>query len=233
MLWVRADHLKRKFVTVPIGANLPEAKCGKVRERLQSSAHRTIAVFGVTGGAHISREVSDIAYAVSRASERASGLRVVVLGRGSPEAECSLREALRNTLVEVSVLGLLPAERVASVLADADVLLFVRRHLSARRGSAIAGIASGLPIVGYAGPETAFPVTEAGVELVPEGDREALAMSLSRIVTDDELRQELRRRSLRAHAEYFSWDRIAHLFVRELSGFDVAAHDHSKTLVPR
>ena len=203
-------------MTVPIGPNIPESKFSGVREQLQPIVSTTIAVFGVTGGASILREVSDIAYAVSRASRRVSTLRVVVLGRGSREAEDSLREALRNELVEVSVLGLLPAERVACVLADADVFLFVRGHLSGRRGSAIAGIASGLPIVGYAGPETAFPVTEAGVELVPEGDREGLATALSRVVTDHEFRRELQRRSLRAHAEFFSWDRIAHQIVTEL-----------------
>jgi glycosyltransferase involved in cell wall biosynthesis len=216
MSWVRPEDLRRKFVTVPIGPNIPESKCSGVREQHQPIVSTTIAVFGVTGGASISREVSDIAYAVSRASRRVSTLRVVVLGRGSREAEGSLREALRNELVEVSVLGLLPAERVACVLADADVFLFVRGHLSGRRGSAIAGIASGLPIVGYAGPETAFPVTEAGVELVPEGDREGLATALSRVVTDHEFRRELQRRSLRAHAEFFSWDRIAHQIVTEL-----------------
>ena len=233
MPWVQPEDLRRKFVTVPIGPNVPEFKCSGVREHLRSSIPTTIAVFGVTGGTGISREVSDIVYAVSRASKCVSPLRVVVLGRGSREAEGSLREALRNAPVEVSVLGLLPAEQVASVLGGADVLLFVRGHLSGRRGSAIAGIASGLAIVGYAGPETAFPVTEAGVELVPEGDREGLAAALSRVVIDHEFRRELQRRSLRAHAECFSWDRIAHQFVTELSGIEVSGCDHSKPLPQR
>jgi glycosyltransferase involved in cell wall biosynthesis len=105
-------------------------------------------------------------------------LRLVVLGRGSKEAENYLKDALRNVGVELSVLGLLPAEEVANILADADLMLFVRGPLSGRRGSAVAGIASGLPIVGYSGSETTFPLTEAGLELVPEGDHEALACAL-------------------------------------------------------
>ena len=178
---------------------------------------RTIAVFGVTGRdcKTILREVSDIAHAVTRTAARVSPLRLVVFGRGSEEAERPLREALRNVGVKISVLGLLSAERVAGLLADADVMLFVRGHLSSRRGSAIAGIACGLPVVAYAGAETGHPITEAGVELVPEGDREALAVALARVIAEDGLRRELQRRSLQAYAQYFSWNDIARRFVAE------------------
>jgi glycosyltransferase involved in cell wall biosynthesis len=216
MAWVRPDLLRGKFVTIPIGANVPESVCRRTGMNAQAIACSTIVVFGVTGGRAAPREVSDIAYAVRRASDKKTRLRLVVLGRGSKEAERTLKETLRNVDVEVSVLGLLSADVVADVLADADVMLFVRGHLSGRRGSALAGIVSGLPIVGYSGPETTFPVTEAGLELAPEGDQEALALALSRVIVNDELRRELRRRSVRAHAEYFSWSRIAQQFVAEL-----------------
>ncbi len=138
------------------------------------------------------------------------------LGRGSEEARGALREAFQGTDVDVSVLGLLPAEEVARILARSDVLLFVRGHLSGRRGSGIAGIACGLPIVGYAGPETGFPITAAGVELVSQGDREALAVALGRVLSDEGLRQELRQRSLQAQATYFSWNKIAELYATVL-----------------
>ncbi len=219
MPWVQADRLRRKIVTISIGANIPEISRGGAGERARAGIPPTIAVFGVTGRDRetILGEVTDIAHAVKRAAERASPLRLVVLGRGSKEAERPLREALRNVDVKISVLGLLPAERVACLLADADVMLFVRGCLSGRRGSAIAGIACGLPVVAYAGAETGLPVTEAGAELVPEGDREALAIALARVVADDGLRRELQRRSVRAHAKYFSWNGIAQQFAAEMT----------------
>jgi glycosyltransferase involved in cell wall biosynthesis len=216
MAWVRPEWLGRKFVTIPIGANIPESVCHRTNIGSQANVGATVVVFGVTGGQATLNEVSDIAHAVKRASEKKLGLRLVVLGRGSKEAESPLKEALRNVEIEVSVLGLLPAAEVANILADADVMLFVRGHVSVRRGSALAGIVSGLPVVGYSGPETTFPLTEAGLELAPEGHREALASALSRVLTDHELREELRRRSARAHVEYFSWNGIAQQLVAEL-----------------
>ena len=114
------------------------------------------------------------------------------------------------------MLGLLDADEVSNVLANSDVMLCVRGVIFPRRGSAIAGISCGLPIVCYGGPETTFPITEAGLELVPYRDRDALAKAVSRVLSDDRLREELRIRSVRAHIEYFSWEKIAERFVAEL-----------------
>jgi glycosyltransferase involved in cell wall biosynthesis len=97
------------------------------------------------------------------------------------------------------------------------VLLFVRGHVSSRRGSAIAVIACGLPIVGYRGAETGFPITNAGVLLVPQGNQEALAEALGRSLAEDGLRQQLCERSLAAQREHFSWGVIAGRLVEALA----------------
>ncbi|HEV2618009.1 MAG TPA: hypothetical protein VGU63_15535, partial [Candidatus Acidoferrales bacterium] len=102
-------------------------------------------------------------------------------------------------------------------LAQANALLCIRGHVSSRRGSAIAGIACGLPIVGYRGEETAFPITEAGVLLVENGDRDGVADALCRILTDDKLHEELCRRSVNAERQYFSWNAIAAQFLHVLA----------------
>ena len=59
----------------------------------------------------------------------------------------------------------MPGKDVVRSLTVSDVLLFVRGHISTRRGSAIAGIACGLPVIAFEGPETAAPITEAGLAL--------------------------------------------------------------------
>ena len=115
------------------------------------------------------------------------------------------------------MLGLMPPEDLAHALANAQVLLCVRGHVSSRRGSAIAGIACGLPIVGFRGAETGFPITEAGVMLANARDREGLAEALFEVLTDKNLIQDLRQRSEMAARKYFSWDAIASQFISAMS----------------
>jgi glycosyltransferase involved in cell wall biosynthesis len=139
------------------------------------------------------------------------------MGRGSQEAEEQLGQALNGRPVELVTLGRLSSEEVSQNLTRSDVAVFVRGGVSSRRGGAIAAIACGVPLVAYSGPETGPPLTEAGVLLVPTGDREELARAAIRVLTDDRLWQELHQRSLRAQQEYFSWSAIAERFDSVLS----------------
>src|SRR5712692_820414 len=212
--WPPANLAKAVFI--PVGANFsapadrPETPAPRPRHTA------TIAVFGVTSGARTLTEAADISYVGEQVSRPGTPLRLIVLGRGSAEAEPHLRQLLHGTGVELSVLGLLPPAEVVRTLSRADVLLFVRGHISSRRSSAIVGIACGLPIVAYRGLETACPITEAGVLLVPEREREALARALARVLAEDALREELRARSRAAHQKYFSWDAIAGRYLAAL-----------------
>jgi len=79
-----------------------------------------------------------------------------VFGRGAKVAGTLLLPLLADSPVELEDFGVLEAERAGSLLANADVQLFVRSGLSSRRGSGIAGIACGLPILGFSDAETAF-----------------------------------------------------------------------------
>jgi glycosyltransferase involved in cell wall biosynthesis len=124
---------------------------------------------------------------------------------------------LAGAEVEIESLGLLTPEQVSQALTGADALLFVRGHISSRRGSAIAGIATGLPIVCYAGLETAWPITEAGILAVPLGDREALACALETVLSDGPFRRNLAERSRQAQEKYFSWAVIVERFAAVLA----------------
>src|SRR5579864_1951596 len=215
--WLPKNSAKAAFV--PVGSNFP----GTGRQegkRGDADLHGVpiVAVFGFTGGAQARKESEDISYVARYVISKTSSLQLLIIGRGSLEAESSLRRDLDGSGVQVSVLGVLPPEQIRGSLATADVLLCIRGHISSRRGSAIAGIACGLPIVGYRGEETAFPITEAGVLLVESGDREGVAEALCRVLSDGKLREELQRRSLDAEKKYFSWDAITTQFVRVLTG---------------
>jgi glycosyltransferase involved in cell wall biosynthesis len=211
--WLPTDS---KATFIPIGASVPERVSLTAKPR-GDGATKSVAIFCVTGAPQASIEIEEIAQAARFAASNNSSLRFVFLGRGTAEAKDLIISAFRDIPVELSVLGLLDADEVSDVLANSDVMLCVRGVVYPRRGSAIAGISCGLPIVCYGGPETTFPVTEAGLELVPYRDRDALARAVSRVLSDDHLREELRMRSLRAHTEYFSWEKIAERFVAELS----------------
>jgi len=209
--WLPNNRDKAAFI--PVGANCPELPAPV------SSAPRdkkTVAVYGITGGSNTLPEVADIAFAMKQASQCSGPLRVLVFGRGSKEAESALHSELAGTNIEIETLGLLSPEQVTEAFAKSDVLLFVRGQISSRRGSAMAAIACGLPIVCYAGPETVFPVTEAGILAVPDGDRKALAGMLQNILADQRLRSELSIRSRSAHEKYFSWPAITARFAAEL-----------------
>jgi glycosyltransferase involved in cell wall biosynthesis len=164
----------------------------------------------------LAQETADIGFALKRVSRPGRTIQLLIFGRGAPEGESALRSELTGANVTIESLGLLPARAVSNVLARADVLLFVRGPISTRRGSAIAGIACGLPIVCYAGPETAWPVTEAGLVAVPLGDREALADALETVLSDETYRRTLAERSRRAQETYFSWAAIVRRFEEEL-----------------
>jgi len=107
------------------------------------------------------------------------------------------------------VLGVLPGKDVVRSLTVSDVLLFVRGHISTRRGGAIAGIACGLPVIAFEGPETAAPITEAGLALFSPERKGDLGDVLVRVLEDEHYRASLAQRSCVAQRQYFSWHAIA------------------------
>jgi glycosyltransferase involved in cell wall biosynthesis len=197
-----------KTVFIPVGANLPVSTIASIRNHIPRDRRLGIAVYGVTGGKHGVEEVKNITEAVKFAAATVGPLRLVVLGKNSRDAEGAILRGLAGIDVEIAVMGILPGEDVVRCLSVCDVLLFVRGHISTRRGSALAGIACGLPVVAFAGPETAPPITEAGIALYSPRREGELGEVLARVLGDDHYRATLARQSWLAQREYFSWRAI-------------------------
>src|SRR5208283_5791536 len=176
----------------------------------------TIGVFSITGGESGARETQIILAAGRYAAEKLGKLRLSIFGRHAELRETELREGFRDLPVELSVEGVVEPAQVIQKLCVCDVLLFVRGHISSRRGSAIAGIACGLPVIAYSGPETAAPITEAGVVLVAPGQADELNAALLRVLSDREYWDALAARSRAAYEIYFSWHSIAARFAEVL-----------------
>jgi glycosyltransferase involved in cell wall biosynthesis len=206
----------RNCVFIPVGANLPVLAENSKNASDSCKETLTVAVFGITGGEPGAQEISRIAYAVRLASKQVANLRLFVFGRNSSTAEHELRRVLSGVAVDLQVLGLLPADEVVRVLSASDVLFFVRGPISSRRGSAIAGIACGLPIIAFPGSETTSPVTEAGVVLAAPTDAE-LGEALVRVLTDQTYRLSLAEQSRVAYERHFAWGAIAKRYAECLS----------------
>jgi len=210
--WFRQPAHHAYFI--PVGANLTVSEDITSLKELSAGARLSIAVFGVTGGTAGKREIENIAEAVRFVASRVKELRLIVLGRHSVDAQAELKKQLDGTAIELRVLGVLPAEDVARTLCVSDVLLFVRGPISTRRGSAIAGIACGLPVVAFSGAETAPPITEAGLALYSPQRKGDLGDVLLRVLEDEHYRASLAQQSWLAQAKYFSWRAIAARYVQ-------------------
>jgi glycosyltransferase involved in cell wall biosynthesis len=209
---------RAKAVFIPIGANIPERAHGRTAPAL--AAHeRVVIVFGVTCSRETAaREVDEISDVMRQACQALGRLRLVVVGRGSVEARELLAKALHGCDVELVVRGVLPAEEVAQEFQSADALLFVRGGITPGRGSAMAGIASGIPIVGYRDGTISGPLKEAGVEWSAWHDQQSLIRGLIRVLSDPERWIELHERNLEVQKNHLSWSRIAERFQAVLAG---------------
>jgi glycosyltransferase involved in cell wall biosynthesis len=197
---------------IPIGANLPDASPGDAAASVQSGDVKTVVVFCLSGPSNRQREINDIAHAMRVVTRRGVRARVIFAGRGTAEARTEIDAAFASVSAEVIQLGLKDATELRKILSAADAMLCVRGRLYMRRGSAIAGIACGLPIVGYEGEAEGTPLEEAGIELVPYRDCEALGKALTTILTDSEKRKLLSSRSSQAQQKFFSWTQIANRY---------------------
>src|SRR5262249_50870915 len=142
-----------------------------------------VAVFSITGGETGVGGRHAIFAAGCHAAGKKGKLRLSGFWRHADSAEATLHAGLHDLPVEIFVEGLLDASQIVERLGAADVLLFVRGQISSRRSSAIAGIACGLPVIAFAGSETAPPITDAGVILVSQQNQDELNTALLRVLS--------------------------------------------------
>lgn len=219
----RLSWIKRKddrTVVIPVGANLPEPEKAWKQATNEPARLPSVAVYGITSGVSGRGEAARIAEALEPAAKRLKRLLLIVMGRNSDVAEHILRKAMSGLPVDIRVTGILPAEEIVSQMASCDMMLDVRGELSSRRGSAIAGIACGLPIVGFEGPDTASPITEAGILFARENSTKQLGEGVLKVLSDRDFRAALAEKSRKAQQKYFSWQAIAESYMRALEAAD-------------
>lgn len=205
--WLRSGESKAAFV--PIGANIPEYPVEPPSIESRNGRPKTVAIFCLSDPPNRACELEDVRHATQFAHEHGLSVRLLFLGRGTDEAKDEIEQLFAASSIEVVNLGLQSAADVSRVLSESDAMLCVRGSLYLRRGSAIAAIACGLPVIAYGGAAEGTLLEEAGIVLVPLGDRDALGTALARVLADRPAWEELNRKNMVAYRKYFSWDVIA------------------------
>lgn len=207
-------------VFIPVGANLPAPERAWIRDPLKLGTPPTVAMFALSSGGLAEEEARFTADILSQVTQSLGHARLAVMGRNSGTAGQILREKLSGMPVELVVHGMLSGEELVTVLSSCDALVFLRGAISSRRGSAIAGIACGLPVIAEGGWETAAPIADAGVVLVHPRTPSEFGHALLRVLQDPAHRAQLANRSRIAQREHFSWDAIAARYVKLLESSD-------------
>jgi glycosyltransferase involved in cell wall biosynthesis len=194
-----------KLTFIPIGANVPASNLAFT----PNGAHKPVGIFCISSEKYRQRETAEILYVAEKAKTQVPSLHLEIFGRGTLEAAPLLEEPLRKLGVTFRLRGVLSADEISRTLSGLDVFLCVRGELQPNRGSALAAIACGVPLVAFGERGRYKELDAAGIEFVPWGSLDTLAAATIRVLTDASLWQELHKKNRRAQAEYFSWDVIA------------------------
>lgn len=146
--------------------------------------------------------------AYARLKREMPGLRLVVVGPGSLDAEVLRLMAERN-VEDVHLVGQVPYEDLPRYYQSADVFCSPAIGGESFGIVLLEAMAAGCPVVATNIPGYAF-VTRNGKDglLVPPRDEAALAEALRTVLTDRTLRRTLSLRG-RLRAQAMDWDRVA------------------------
>lgn len=205
---------------IPIGSNIPVAPPpGYTREAWRARLgiapdELLVAYFGLLSA---SKGVDLLVEAVRQAAN--PRWRVLIIGGAATTAqdrayaaqfeELVIRLGLQQRVIRTG--HVTPAEVSAHLLAADCVALPFRDGASFRRGSLLAALAHGCPLItttpADADTRAELPADNVAL-LVPPADSAALAAAIARLAADDTLRRQLAQAG-RTLAARFTWDSIA------------------------
>ncbi len=187
---------------LPSGSNVPDARSERAATKAELRSEGLFTVATLSTG-HPSHLVSYVERVLSGLSAKGVATMFLQLGAGAADAKVP-----RNVRVERP--GLLPAERLAALLAGSDLLLtpFVD-GVSTRRGSFMAGLCEEVAVLGTAGKHTDPMLVGRGLELVDVGDPEAYTERAVVLALDQTKRDRVAHSGRALFEREFTWDAIA------------------------
>jgi polysaccharide biosynthesis protein PslF len=214
----------RQTTVIPIGSNIPAAPCNDAAHvRARYGIPDGVLLLTTFGLLNHSKGIDTAIDALGVLKRRGTDARLLLIGAGAgandpanraTEAALHAQCAAAGVVDAVARTGPLPADAIARLLAASDLcLLPYRDGASPRRGSLLAALAQGIPVVTttpephvYDGlPE---PCDGAVALFVPTDDGQALADAVQRASNDSALAARLRAGAA-AYAAQFAWPAIA------------------------
>jgi glycosyltransferase involved in cell wall biosynthesis len=209
----RYARLRRTPEWLPVPSNLPttsSAVKSELRARLGIPAHAELLVhFGSYGGVVIAPFRAVAARLLIPYPER----WLLLVGRNSDRFRDELAQAHPELAGRLVGMGSLPPQDVADALHSADLAVYAFPDgVSGRRGSLMAALALGVPVLGTEGASTEpFWLEQQAVALVPAWDAEAMADAVTALLKDPARRADLAERGRAAYAKYFSIERTSEI----------------------
>jgi len=214
---------------IPIGSNIsPRLPPGYDREEWRArwgvKDETLLSYFGLL---HESKGVETLFRALARLLEGGKRVKLLMVGGRIGASDPTTTdyahrmEALGRELgLEILWTGYVDDEEVSANLLVSDMcVLPYKDGVSFRRGSLMAALAHGLPIISTRPPIEVKELIEGeNIVLVPPDDIEALAAKIQKLAASEGLRRRLGRGAKRP-SEVFSWERIAEETVALYSSF--------------
>ena len=207
--WIVTTELReaelgdRRVRRIPIGTNVLPVAQGDDHEGF------VVAHFGNAGSG---RDLFPFFSAVERL--RASGIpiRLRLIGSAGP------LQLPASIVGAVDVTGPISLEDISRQLATSDVFIHADPVGPAvgRRGSLVAALAHGLPLVAYRGPQTAPQLQDGYNVVLVEREERAVTDALRSLATDPARRRSLGRAAKATFDASFSWERIGDRIVAVL-----------------
>jgi len=211
--WVRSVHGVRRRVPVewlPVSSNVPThadaARVAHTARALRGGATaRIVGHFGTYRMPDVTRTLASLVPLVLRDPSR----RFVLIGRDGDAFARAVVDAHPELRERVTATGGLPPDAVAEHLAALDCLVEpYDEGVTARRGSVIAGLPLGVPIVTTEGALTEPMWREShAVALVPPADVEQLARAIDELLADAAARARYAVAAARLYRERFAIER--------------------------
>jgi glycosyltransferase involved in cell wall biosynthesis len=217
-----APLLQRPPALIPIGSNIhPQPPPGYDRSawRAAAGADEGSIVLAYFGFLNESKGGEELIRALALLRQRGHDVRLWFVGGQVGHSDPTNRAYLARVQTLIRELGLEPRvrwtgftapEEVSANLLAADLcVLPYRDGVSFRRGSLMAALVHGLPVVST-WPRVALPelIDGENMALVPPGDADALASRIAALIAEPPARSRLARGALALSAR-FAWGPIA------------------------
>lgn len=209
--------LRREPVLLPIGSNIPAVGADIDALRASHGIGADTLILTLFGGGNNLKWMLGHVIGLERRL-RAKGIaHAWLLLGGVPKDWLPAAEAVIDP-------GRVPSTELSAYLQMSDIFLMPHwAGLCAKRGTLMAAMGHGLPVIGTRGDMTdAFWAGVDGVELVDGHDARGFAQAVLALATDWRRRRRMGDRNRSYFAQHFTWRELTRRFIDTLQGPETA-----------